>query len=375
MTQRDRDNWIASLASQVDFYLRTWSVRRKDPEFEWKAFERKLEDRHPALSRLVRRTRYAVGTGPRPAMTLEWLHENGGLLWETRRMLGDDLSRLMFDSALVVRMTGHRKFYFPRIDFDDLIGIGPSQPFSEPGFPHDYLGVPLRVFDATILGRPSNPPLKVITREIQLRLVNSYRQYLIRREGFDISPRDGDVVLDCGACIGEVSLLFAGLVGTTGSVHLFDPMQLHARFCQLQADWNPAYAGVVHVNALAVGDSTHDATVPQVANDRISPAAISTDDFACTTIDDYARSGLQRIDFIKMDIEGAEMAALAGAADAIREFKPRLAISGYHKPQDLWEIPQRIRDLNPGYRLAFGHHTPIKWESVFYAFTPGDRPD
>src|SRR5690606_20213474 len=108
------------------------------------------------------------------------------------------------------------------------------------------------------------------------------------------------------------------------------------------------------------GDETNEVRgIRSSADDsRISPGAISTEDFACTTIDDYARS-MRRLDFIKMDIEGAEMAALAGASNAIREFRPRLAISGYHKPEDLWEIPGRMRQLNPGYRLAFGHHTPV----------------
>ena len=63
-----------------------------------------------------------------------------------------------------------------------------------------------------------------------------------------------------------------------------------------------------------------------------------------------------------MDIVGAEMEALIGAAGVIGEFKPRLAISGYHKPRDLWEIP------NPDHEIALGHHTTVFGESVFYAF-------
>jgi hypothetical protein len=68
-----------------------------------------------------------------------------------------------------------------------------------------------------------------------------------------------------------------------------------------------------------------------------------------------------------MDIEGAEMSALEGASQVIREFKPRLAISAYHKPEDLWEIPQKLKAQNGNYRLFFGHHSPITWESVYYA--------
>jgi FkbM family methyltransferase len=214
--------------------------------------------------------------------------------------------------------------------------------------------------------RPELPPMKVITRAVQLRLMNSYRQYLVRRNGYDISPQPGEVVIDCGACIGEISILFAGLAAG-GEVHLFDPMELHARFCRLQATLNPALAPMLHVNTLAVGDRSHEAKNVVKSADRITPGAVSTDDFACTTLDDYAASKLGRVDFIKMDIEGAELAALDGAARLIATHKPRLAISGYHKPEDLWEIPARIRSLNPGYEILFGHHTPIGWESVFYA--------
>ena len=71
--------------------------------------------------------------------------------------------------------------------------------------------------------------------------------------------------------------------------------------------------------------------------------------------------------FLKMDIEGAECAALHGAKNILRDLKPKLAISAYHKEADLWELPQLIKSLNPDYKLYFSHHSPISWESVVYA--------
>ena len=76
------------------------------------------------------------------------MHEHADLLWNTREMLSDELSRLLFDSSLVLRLTNYRRFYFPRIDFDDLVDIVADQPFEEMGFPHNYLGMPSRIFDA-----------------------------------------------------------------------------------------------------------------------------------------------------------------------------------------------------------------------------------
>jgi hypothetical protein len=70
---------------------------------------------------------------------------------------------------------------------------------------------------------------------------------------------------------------------------------------------------------------------------------------------------------VKMDIEGAELDALAGARALLARQRPRLAISVYHRPEHLWEIPRAILAAQPGYRLFFGHHMPVKWESVIYA--------
>ena len=55
--------------------------------------------------------------------------------------------------------------------------------------------------------------------------------------------------------------------------------------------------------------------------------------------------------FIKMNIEGSELQALRGAQQTIRKFKPRLAIAGYHKTGDLWDVPSLILSLNPSYNV------------------------
>jgi len=367
MSNQARVNWLNSMTWQVRFYSRSSRVRRNDPEFEWRAFERTGSGRLLETRRFVKQLLYKLGLREHPVMTMEWLHEHADLLWNTRVMLADDLSRLLFDSALVVRLTNYRQFYFPRIDFDDLVDIIAERPFEEMGFPHDYLGVPLKMFDVMLHDRADPPLLRIITGRIQLHLVNSYRQYLIRRNGFDLSPKTGDVVYDCGACIGEVSLLFADMVAPEGEVHLFDPMPLHTRFCKLQMDQNTSLATHFYINTCAVGGDSHSARGALTDLNEITPGAVSTDDFACTTLDDYASGHSRRVDFIKMDIEGAEMAALEGSRRVLGEYKPRLAISAYHKPEDLWEIPNKLKDLNPDYLLMFGHHTPIFWESVFYA--------
>jgi FkbM family methyltransferase len=71
--------------------------------------------------------------------------------------------------------------------------------------------------------------------------------------------------------------------------------------------------------------------------------------------------------YIKMDIEGSEADALAGARRLIAEHAPVLAVCLYHRQHDLWEIPLQIRALNPRYRLYLRRYSDDCWEQVCYA--------
>lgn len=75
----------------------------------------------------------------------------------------------------------------------------------------------------------------------------------------------------------------------------------------------------------------------------------------------------EKVTFIKMDIEGSEMKALQGARDLIKKYRPKLAISIYHKWGDLVDIPAYIHELVPEYKLFIRHYFYSPAETVLYA--------
>lgn len=98
------------------------------------------------------------------------------------------------------------------------------------------------------------------------------------------------------------------------------------------------------------------------AGGRIDDSA--KDRIEVTSIDESINDN---VTFIKLDVEGSEYLTLIGAKKTIQKYRPKLAISVYHKPEDIYEIPKLILDMNPYYKLFFRHYSLNEWETVLYA--------
>jgi FkbM family methyltransferase len=194
------------------------------------------------------------------------------------------------------------------------------------------------------------------------------RQYYFERDGVSISPRQGDIVIDAGACFGDTALAFAMSVGKEGIVHSFEPMASQRAFYERNRERNPGLADALRIYEYALDEVSDD--VVRFSNWSAS-ARLGHDETGAEvrtiTIDDFVRRfSLPRVDFIKMDIEGAESRALTGAADTIRRFRPRLAISAYHSLDDLVELASKIAEIERSYRLYLAHHSLHNEETVLY---------
>jgi len=100
-------------------------------------------------------------------------------------------------------------------------------------------------------------------------------------------------------------------------------------------------------------------------NDDLAGSASEIMEISTTSIDENLTG--RHITLIKMDVEGAEMEALRGAADTIKRCRPKLVISAYHKRNDLFEIPLLIHEMAPNYKMYFRHFSNNFGETTLFA--------
>ncbi len=84
---------------------------------------------------------------------------------------------------------------------------------------------------------------------------------------------------------------------------------------------------------------------------------------ATVSIDEVVNS---KVDFIKLDIEGAEIEAIKGAKTTIKRFKPQMAVCIYHNQSDFIEIPRLLLSLNSEYKIYVRHYSQGVYETVMY---------
>jgi len=180
-------------------------------------------------------------------------------------------------------------------------------------------------------------------------------------------PEIGDYVIDAGACMGDTALIFSNTVGSTGKVFAFDPVAEHLEILNYNIKNFP------HNNVIAIpyGLSNREVSCqPLVINSYNPGFRLDNQNIPLCSIDAFVRThNVDKVDFIKMDIEGSELDALLGAQESIRKFKPKLAISLYHKPNDIFELVKHIKNKFSFYKIYIDHYTIHQEEMIMYCST------
>ena len=112
------------------------------------------------------------------------------------------------------------------------------------------------------------------------------------------------------------------------------------------------------VENLSLGSYKHKMSYNAVGNSGSKWNANGNEITEVIPLDAYVReNNIPRVDFIKLDVEGAELDILKGAKTTIARFKPILAISAYHKPDDFWVLMNYIKSVRPDYEFAMRQGT------------------
>lgn len=205
-----------------------------------------------------------------------------------------------------------------------------------------------------------------------LYILNVIGQYHYREGGIEIDVNEGDIVIDLGGCWGDSALKFAERTGSSGKVYVYEFIPSNLEILKYNIGLNPELSSIVEVIERPVwsesdrpmyftdwGPGSHVSFENQ-GGDKIPVHTLAVDDL----VNNHA---LTKVDFIKMDIEGAEPYALAGAVNTIKAFRPKLAISIYHNMSDFSTIIHSIHAMDLGYTFYLGHYTDNRHETVLYA--------
>ena len=296
-----------------------------------------------------------------------FFNRNAAGFFAARELLADNDSRALFDQLLLFRLLGHRHVRLP---------------FNTP----EALSFP-SITDSWIVGESSDDdararglalfavPLdgEAIRMECWSGNVAAdflFRQYFFDRNEQRIAPAKGDYVLDAGGCFGDTALGFAHEVKSKGRVYTFDPLKRHCEIMRRNFAMNPQLATHIQLFEVGLSDEDNQGSHSRERDNVINPGArvAAGGDLPTRTIDSLVNDGaIPRLDFIKMDIEGSELAALVGGERSIRRWKPKLAISLYHHPEEIFAIPLWIDSLECGYRFFLDHYSIHNEETVLYA--------
>ena len=178
----------------------------------------------------------------------------------------------------------------------------------------------------------------------------------VQMDIFNMLIKEGDTVLELGAHIGYISLFFSKLVGKNGKIYVFEPGANNLPYTRE----NIANSKIKNIELIekAVSDTNGIATfylenITGQSNSLVKDYRVTKKIQATTFVDlkkkavevetirldDFVKQkNISRIDFIKIDIEGAEYMAINGMQNILQEFMPTMMIEVTENNEALFEL-------------------------------------
>ena len=182
-----------------------------------------------------------------------------------------------------------------------------------------------------------------------------------------------ETFVDMGGYVGDTieRFLFAQN-GSFDKIYVFEPgkVQINALKCRIQRlvkEWAIDEKDIVIEN-MAIGEKVEEAFIEENINSLASMHINYSlgNKISVCSLDEYFKD--KNVSFIKVDIEGNEYESLKGAENLIKRCRPKMAISVYHKPDDLLRITKLINSWKLDYKFALRHHSSMLMETILYCW-------
>ncbi len=175
-----------------------------------------------------------------------------------------------------------------------------------------------------------------------------------------LKPSEREIYIDLGAYRGDTVAEFLEYAGGYAEIYAVEPDK--KSYDKLAAKYSD-YKNIFCINA-AAGCGIKDVKF-QFESGRGSHISDMGMKVASCSVDGILNGSKATV--IKMDVEGSESNAVAGAAQTILRYKPRLQIAAYHRSEDIFSIVRQVLNIRDDYRVFMRHHPYIPaWDTDYY---------
>lgn len=293
-----------------------------------------------------------------------WFKDNYKSLEYFYNLLEDEKEKQLYLKMIVSKLLGNvyvtekekEKYIHSRDIFDNLLVDNSIKQLQS-------VTRKLKFYDLSKLGYD----IKLYGARALLDKLVIHNQYSYK----DCKAEANDFVIDAGGCWGDTSLLFSSRVGNRGKIFTFEFFDDNLNVLKENLSYNKKLSENIVLTERPLYNKSNEILYLKHACADITTLTENKNNlqkYKTISIDDFVKDNkIEKIDFIKMDIEGCELKALQGAVSTLKKYKPKLAIAAYHKYEDYYEIPKFLNELDIGYKFYFTNYTLGFTDTVIYA--------
>tara|TARA_B100001250_G_scaffold411911_1_gene441727 strand:- start:37 stop:1086 length:1050 start_codon:yes stop_codon:yes gene_type:complete len=292
-----------------------------------------------------------------------WFHENLEKIYNAYKLFKDNHSKNLYIGVIKWRLGGQTAIKIPiEYELDESSYLKASKPTKSNiniiGKSRGLSNQILMHYDFIWEGHR----YKIDCTGLKFSLLR--KQYFYEKDGIRVKPEKGEYVIDGGAFLGDSSIVFSNAVGSEGIVYCFELFEENFKILKYNIKQFP----INNCIGFQFGLSNKNFDAQEKNNSTEFNASFqSNENYDLRTLDYLFENKLiEKVDFIKLDVEGDESNVLFGAKNLINRFRPKLAISIYHRHNDFHQIINYLSLIHPFYTFYLGHYTNGFPETVLY---------